>query len=125
MDMLVNTIRMVDNDQVKEYSDGDNETLTEKLAIGLINPEDFKNLNIPQGSNLKLINNFGSVVIKPLQDKNVPLGTINMPVSIWANQITGIENNELIFKNIKVNVEATGELILGIGQIINSIREKS
>jgi len=124
MDMLVNTVRMVDNDQAKEYSEGDNNTLTEKLAIGLINPEDFKNLNLTQSLNLKLISNFGSVIIKALQDKNVPLGTINMPVSIWANQITGIENNELLYKNIKVNVEATRDSVLGLEELINSIKEK-
>ncbi len=124
MDMLVNTVRMVDNDQAKEYSEGDNNTLTEKLAIGLINPEDFKNLNLTHSLNLKLISNFGSVIIKALQDKNVPLGTINMPVSIWANQITGIENNELLYKNIKVNVEATRDSVLGLEELINSIKEK-
>ena len=123
MDMLVNTVRMIDNDQAKEYSEGDNNTLTEKLAIGLINPEDFKNLNLTQSLNLKLISNFGSVIIKALQDKNVPLGTINMPVSIWANQITGIENNELLYKNIKVNVEVTRDSVLGLKELINSIKE--
>ncbi len=124
MDMLVNTVRMIDNDQAKEYSEGDNNTLTEKLAIGLINPEDFKNLNLTQSLNLKLISNFGSVIIKALQDKNVPLGTINMPVSIWANQITGIENHELLYKNIKVNVEVTRDSVLGLKELINSIKEK-
>lgn len=124
MDMLVNTVRMVDNDQAKEYSEGDNNTLTEKLAIGLINPEDFKNLNLTQSLNMKLISNFGSVIIKALQDKNVPLGTMNMPVSIWANQITGIENNELLYKNIKVNVEVTRDLVLGLKELINSLKEK-
>lgn len=124
MDMLVNTVRMIDNDQAKEYSEGDNNTLTEKLAIGLINPEDFKNLNLIQSLNLKLISNFGSVIINALQDKNVPLGTINMPVSIWANQITGIENHELLYKNIKVNVEVTRDSVLGLKELINSIKEK-
>lgn len=124
MDMLVNTVRMIDNDQAKEYSEGDNNTLTEKLAIGLINPEDFKNLNLTQSLNLKLISNFGSVIIKALQDKNVPLGTINMPVSIWANQITGIENHELLYKNIKVNVEVSRDSVLGLKELINSIKEK-
>ncbi|TKJ18747.1 MAG: hypothetical protein CEE43_17270 [Promethearchaeota archaeon Loki_b32] len=124
MEMLVNTVRMIDNDQAKEYSEGDNNTLTEKLAIGLINPEDFKNLNLTQSLNLKLISNFGSVIIKALQDKNVPLGTINMPVSIWANQITGIENHELLYKNIKVNVEVTRDSVLGLKELINSIKEK-
>ena len=124
MDMLVNTVRMIDYDQAKEYSEGDDNTLKEKLAIGFFNPEDFKNLNLTPGLNLKLISNFGSVIIKALQDKNVPLGIINMPVSIWANQITGIENHELLYKNIKVNVEVTRDSVLGLKELINSIKEK-
>ncbi|MCK4780766.1 MAG: hypothetical protein KAT57_11280 [Candidatus Lokiarchaeota archaeon] len=123
MDMLVNTVRMIDYDQAKEYSEGDNNTLKEKLAIGFLNPEDLKNLNLTPSLNLKLISNFGSVIIKALQDKNIPLGTINMPVSIWANQITGIENNELIYKNLKVNVEVTKDSVLGIKELLNSIKE--
>ncbi len=123
MNMLVNTVRMMDYDQAKEYSEGDNNTLKEKLAIGFLNPEDFKNLNLTPSLNLKLISNFGNVIIKTLQDKNIPLGTINMPVSIWANQITGIENNELIYKNLKVNVEVTKDSILGIKELLNSIKE--
>lgn len=124
MDMLLNTVRMVDYDQAKEYLEGDDNSLKEKLAIGLINPEDFKSLNLSQSLNLKLKNKFGSVVIKVLQDENVPVGIINMPVSIWANQITGIQNYELLYKNIKVNVEVTRDSVLGIKEIINSIKEK-
>jgi len=123
MDMIVNTVRMIDYDQAKEYSEGDNNTLKDKLAIGFLNPEDFKNLNLTPNLNLKLISNFGNVIIKVLQDKNVPLGTITMPVSIWANQITGIENNELIYKNIKVKVEVTKDIILKLRELLNSIKE--
>lgn len=124
MEMLINTVRMIDYDQAKEYSEGDNNSLREKLAIGFLNPEDFNNFNLTPKSNLKLISNFGSVIIKALQDKNIPLGIINMPVSIWANQITGIENNELIYKNLKVNVEVTKDSVLGIKELLNVIREK-
>ncbi|MEE9376832.1 MAG: molybdopterin dinucleotide binding domain-containing protein [Candidatus Lokiarchaeia archaeon] len=123
MDMLVNTVRMMDYDQAKEFSEGDNNSLKEKLAIGFLNPEDFKNLNLTPNLNLKLISNFGNVIIKVLQDKNVPLGTINMPVSIWANQITGIENDELIYKNIKVKVEVTKITVLKLRELLNSIKE--
>lgn len=123
MEMLLNTVRMVDFDQVREHTFGDNNSLKEKLAIGLINPEDFKKLNLKPSINLKLKNDFGNVIIQPQQDKNVPLGTIIMPVSIWANQITGIENNELIFKNIIVNVELTGDSVLDFNDLLNTIRD--
>ncbi|MFX1502676.1 MAG: molybdopterin dinucleotide binding domain-containing protein [Promethearchaeota archaeon] len=123
MKMLLHTVRMVDHDQVREYAFGDNNSLTEKLAIGLINPDDFKNLNLISKLNLKLNNNNGSVIIKPIQEKNVPLGTIIMPVSIWANQITGIENNELVYKNIEVNVETTNDSVLDINDLLSLIRD--
>ncbi|MFX0003244.1 MAG: molybdopterin dinucleotide binding domain-containing protein [Candidatus Hodarchaeota archaeon] len=121
MEMKVNTVRKVDFDQVREYSFGDKNSLKEKLAIGLINPEDFKKLNLQSSLNLRLTNNFGTVIIKPKEEKDVPIGTIIMPVSIWANQITGMENNDLVYKNIGVNVEATTDSILDINELLNII----
>ncbi|MFX1314810.1 MAG: molybdopterin dinucleotide binding domain-containing protein [Promethearchaeota archaeon] len=123
MEMLVNTVRMVDYDQAKERAIGTNDTIKENLAIGIINPEDFKKLNLTPSLNLKLINKFGDVIIKVKQDKDIPLGTIIMPVSIWANQITGIENNELIFKNIKVNVETTRDSVPTFEKLLQSIKQ--
>lgn len=123
MEMLVNTVRMVDYDQAREHASGNNETLKENLAIGLINPEDFKRLNLTPSLNLKVISKFGEVIIKIIQDKDIPNSTIIMPVSIWANQITGFENNELIFKNIKVNAEATRDSVLTFESILKSIKE--
>ena len=123
MKLIVNTIRRVDNDQVREYSFGDFNSLKEKLAIGFINPDDFKKLNLTSKSNLRLINNFGSVVIRAEEDKNVPVGVINIPVSIWANQITGSVNEEPVYKNISVDVEVTNDLILGINEILNTIKK--
>lgn len=123
MEMKLNTMRIVDNDQVREYSFGDNNSLKEKLGIGFINPEIFKILGLKPNLNLRLINNFGQVVIKPIEDKNVPAGTIVMPVSIWANQITGIENHELIYKNIKISVEVTSDPVLGLKDLLNSINK--
>lgn len=123
MEMLLNTVRMVDYDQVREHTFGDDNSLKEKLAIGLINPKDFEKLNLKPNLNLKLKNNFGSVIIKPQQDENVPLGTIIMPVSIWANQVTGIENDELIFKNLLVKVELTGDSVLNIKDLLNSFKD--
>ncbi|MFW9990073.1 MAG: molybdopterin dinucleotide binding domain-containing protein [Candidatus Odinarchaeota archaeon] len=124
MEMLMNTIRMIDFDQAKEYFESNDNTIKEKLAIGFLNPEDYKNLKITPKLNLKITSKFGSVIIKAKQDDNVPLGIILMPVSIWANQITGIENNELIYKNLKVNIEVSQNPILDLQDLLNSIREK-
>ena len=122
MELILNTIRMVDYDQAREYALGDENSLREKLALGLINPEDYKKLNLTSSLNIELSNKYGRVIIKAKQDENVPPGIILLPVSIWANQITGYENGELIFKNIKVNVSVSSEPIKGVHEIINSIK---
>ncbi len=122
MELILNTIRMVDYDQAREYALGDENSLKEKLALGLVNPEDYKKLNLTSSLNIELSNKYGRVIIKAKQDENVPPGIILLPVSIWANQITGYENGELIFKNIKVNVSVSNEPIKGVHEIINSIK---
>ncbi len=122
MEMVVNTVRMIDHDQLKEHSIGDNNSLKENLAIGIINPDDFNNLKLSIKLNLKLSNKYGNVVINIKQDKDIPNGMILMPISIWANQITGVENNDLIYKNIKVIVEITQESVLNFEDLLKSIK---
>jgi len=123
MEMIVNTVRMVDYDQLREHSFGDDNSLKENLAFGMLNPEDYKKLNLTPSLNLKLANDYGQVIIKVKQEKDIPLGTILMPVSIWANQITGIINKQLIFKNLKVNAEATRDTVLDIKDLLNLIKK--
>lgn len=123
MEMIINTVRMVDFDQSKEYVLGDDKSLKTNLAIGFLNPEDFKKLSLTPHLNLKLLNENGEVIIKAKQNEDIPQGMILMPVSIWANMITGISNKQLIFKNIKVNAEATNENVLDIQSLLNIIKE--
>ena len=123
MEMIVNTVRMVDYDQLREHSFGDDNSLKENLAISILNPEDFKKLNLTPSLNLKLVNDYGQVIIKVKQEKDIPIGTVLMPVSIWANQITGIINKQLIFKNLNVNAEATRDNVLDIKDLLNVIKK--
>ncbi|MHA2006158.1 MAG: molybdopterin dinucleotide binding domain-containing protein [Promethearchaeota archaeon] len=123
MELLTNTVRMVDFDQLKEHLQGDDESLKENLAIGFLNPEDFNKLNLTPNLNLKLSNEYGEVIIKVKEEKDIPLGMIIMPVSIWANQITGISRNQLLFKNIKVNAEVTRENVLDIEGLLKIIKK--
>ena len=123
MEMILNTVRMVDYDQVREYAHGDNHSLKDNLAICILNPEDFNRLNLTPNLNLKLSNENGEVIIKVKQDKNIPIGTIVMPVSIWANQLTGINKETLVFKNLKTNAEATGENVLDIKDLLKAIKK--
>ena len=124
MEMIANTVRMIDYDQAREYMIGDQSSLKQNLALGIINPDDFNRLKLTSDMNLKLTSKFGTVVLKVIQDKDVTPGIILLPTSIWANQITGIENNELNFKNIKVKVEATKEPIIEFKELIKKITDK-
>ena len=123
MEMIANTVRMIDYDQAREYMIGDQSSLKQNLALGIINPDDFNRLKLTSDMNLKLTSKFGTVVLKVIQDKDVTPGIILLPTSIWANQITGIENEELIFKNLEVKVEATKEPIKEFAELIKKIIE--
>ncbi|MFX0017888.1 MAG: molybdopterin dinucleotide binding domain-containing protein [Promethearchaeota archaeon] len=123
MNFILNTVRRMENDQSKEFSLGDRKSLVEKLAIALINPKDFDKLNPKSKPNLKISSNFGTIIVKGVEDEDVPEGSVLMPISIWSNQITGVENSELIYKNMKVDVEVTEEKINDLNSVINKIKE--
>jgi len=123
MEMILNTVRMVDHDQTREHAYGDDKSLMENLAVGIINPEDFNKLNLTPSLNIKVSCNNGEVVLKNKQDENVPQGIIVMPVSIWANQLTGIEGKEIKYKNILVKVEPTRDPILTFQDLISLIKK--
>ncbi|MHA1343026.1 MAG: molybdopterin dinucleotide binding domain-containing protein [Promethearchaeota archaeon] len=122
--MILNSIRMVDHDQAREYSFGDYKTLKENLAIAIINPEDFKKLNLSTNFNIRINSQYGEVILHVQQDKNIPQGMINVPVSIWANQLTGIIGKDLIFKGLKVNVGSTKDNITNFDDLISKIKSK-
>ena len=122
MELILNTVRKVDNDQTKEFAFGDTKSLEENLAIAFLNPTNMKKLNLKNEECLNITNDVGSIVVKALEDEDVPEGSILLPVSIWANQLTKVEGNELWGKKIKVNVNATDKAITKYEDIISKIR---
>ena len=124
MEFLLNTIRKIDNDQVKEHTFGTDQSLEEKLAISFINPKDFDKLNLVSSLHLKISNKEKHVIVKVEKDDNVPEGTVTMPVSIWSNQLSEVQNHELLFKNIVVKVEATREPIMKFKEVIQKLLVK-
>jgi len=124
MEFILNTIRKIDNDQAKEYAFGTEQSLEEKLAVCFINPKDFDKLNLVSSLHLKISNKEKHVIVKVEKDDNVPAGTVTMPVSIWSNRLSEVQNNELLYKNIVVNVEATHEPIMKFKEIIQELLVK-
>lgn len=122
MNFVLNSMRKIDNDQVKEYAFGTEQSLEEHLAICFINPKDFEKLNLVPSLHLKISNEERSVIVKVEKDENIHESTIVMPVSIWSNLLSLVKNNELLYKNISVNVEATRDPITKFKEILEELR---
>ena len=125
MEFLLNSIRKIDNDQVKEHSFGTEQSLEENLAMCFINPKDFDKLNLVSSLHLKISNKEKHIIVKVEKDDNVPEGTVTMPVSIWSNQLSEVQNHEILYKNIVVNVEATRDPIMKFEEIIQKLLVKN
>ena len=121
MEFILNSIRRIDNDQVKEHAFGTEQSLEEKLAICFINPKDFEKLNLVSSLHLKISNKEKHVIVKVEKDDEVPEGMVLMPVSIWSNRLSVVQNNDLLYKNIVVNMEATREPIMKFKEIIQEL----
>jgi formylmethanofuran dehydrogenase subunit D len=121
MEFKLNSIRRIDNDQVKEHAFGTEQSLEEKLAICFINPKDFEKLNLVSSLHLKISNKEKHVIVKVEKDDDVPEGMVLMPVSIWSNRLSVVQNNDLLYKNIVVNMEATREPIMKFEEIIQEL----
>ncbi|MBY8989070.1 MAG: hypothetical protein KGD61_11500 [Candidatus Lokiarchaeota archaeon] len=124
MEFLLNSMRKIDNDQAKEHAFGTEQTLEENLAVCFIHPNDFEKLNLVSSLHLKISNKEKHVVVTVEKDDNVSEGTVVMPVSIWSNRLSVVQNNELLYKNIVVGVEATRDPITKFKDIMQKILVK-
>ena len=64
------------------------------------------------------------VIVRVEMDDDIPEGTVLMPVSIWSNRLSVVHNNDLLYKNIVVDVEATREPIMKFKEIIQELLVK-
>ena len=122
MKLSLSTSRKLDNDQAHEQAFGDNKSLKENLALAYFNPLDIKKLNIKSDKNVRISNDTGSVIVKCKVDEKLPQGMVVMPVSIWANQITFTLNDDLMYKNIIVQIEPTEEKVLEYDDLIQKFK---
>ena len=124
MEFILNSMRKIDNDQVKEHAFGTEQSLEENLAICFICPHDFEKLNLVASLHLKISNKEKYVIVKVEKDENIPEGMVVMPVSIWSNRISVVQNDDILYKNIAVNMEATHEPITKYKEILQELLVK-
>ncbi|MFW9950946.1 MAG: molybdopterin dinucleotide binding domain-containing protein [Candidatus Thorarchaeota archaeon] len=121
MEFKLNSVRRIDNDQVNEHTFGTDQSLEKKLAVCFINPKDFEKLNLVPSLHLKISNKEKDIVVRIEKDENIPEGTVLMPVSIWSNQLSEVQNDELLYKNISVDLEATRDPITQYKEIVQKL----
>jgi len=124
MEFILNSMRKIDNDQVKEHAFGTEQSLEENLAICFICPKDFEKLNLVSSLHLKISNKEKYVIVKVEKDENIPEGMVVMPVSIWSNLLSVVQNDDILYKNIAVNLEATREPITKYKEILQKLLVK-
>lgn len=124
MEFILNSVRKVDNDQAKEHAFGTKLSLEENIAVGFLNPQDFEKLNLVSSLHLKISSKGRSIIVRVEKDENIPEGTVAMPVSIWSNQLSVVQNGEILYKNILVDVEATRDPITKFEEIMQNLGVK-
>ena len=63
------------------------------------------------------------MVLRPVWDESIPLEMVYVNKSIWANQITGVFNDKILFKNIEVDVKSSEDNIPNMSDLIKKIKE--
>ncbi|MBD3197644.1 MAG: hypothetical protein GF317_21495 [Candidatus Lokiarchaeota archaeon] len=124
MELRLNSVRMINHDQSKEFSLGELDIMEEELAIAYINPQDFEEMYLTASLKLHISNENGEIIVNFEQDEDVPKGTVLMPVSIWSNQLTTVKDGEIVNKNIAVQVEASRDPPTKLNVIIKKIRNE-
>lgn len=123
MELKLNTVRLFEHDEAREFTFADIEEMEEKLAIAFINPEDFEEMYLVPSLKLHISNENGEIIVKFKQDEKVPKGTILMPVGIWANQLTTVEGGDIHTKYIKVDVEGSRDPPTKLRELIERIKQ--
>lgn len=124
MELSLNTVRLFDYDEAREFLFTEIEKMEENLAIAFINPEDFEEMYLVPSLKLHISNENGEVNVRFEQDEKVPRGTILMPVGIWANQLTGVKNGEIQTKHVKVEVEGSRDPPTKLMELIERIKQQ-
>ncbi len=124
MELILNTVRLLDTDQAIIRFIGKETEMKTLLAVAYINPDDYKELLVTPSLGITLSSPYGEVVLKAKESKDVPKGTILVPFSIYSNQLTGVDAGELTYKNIKVSVEITRDQPLEIKELVKKITKK-
>lgn len=115
MKFILNTGRTVWQGQAIE-SGKDLQMYVDAAAICYMNKEQMEDLGVKAGDNIKIVSEFGDVVVKVVSNvETLPEGMLYVPMGPWANRVIRPITDCTAtpsFKNIPVDVTPTEEAVL-------------
>ena len=120
--VLLLTGRTVDQGKGKEYGKL-SEEYQQSVAICQMDPDDMKLLGVKENTNVKVITDFGSVVLKVVKSASAPHPkVVFIPYGPWASVVmnpkthgTGMPS----LKGLTAEIEpAPGEKVLGLTDLL-------
>jgi formylmethanofuran dehydrogenase subunit D len=95
------------------------------VALCHLSETDFKSLELTEGRNVLLKNEFGQVVLAAKADSGLPENIVFLPMGPWANVLVGRETGGCgtpHFKGVKVEVAATDLPVSDIRELFTNMR---
>jgi formylmethanofuran dehydrogenase subunit D len=93
------------------------------VAICHLSETDYKSMQLAEGRNVLLKNEFGQVVLAAKSDAGLPESMVFIPMGPWANVLVGKETGGCgtpHFKGIEVEVAATDSPVLNIRELFSA-----
>jgi formylmethanofuran dehydrogenase subunit D len=93
-------------------------------ALCHLSENDLKSLELSEGENVLLKNEFGQVVLTAKADAGLPENMVFLPMGPWANVLVGKDTEGCgtpHFKGVEVEVIATNLPVLNIRELFSDI----
>ena len=93
-------------------------------SICHLSEKGFKSLELSEGKNVLIKNEFGQVVLTAKKDAGLPDNMVFIPMGPWANVIVGKETGGCgtpHFKGLEVEVAATNSPVLNIRELFSGM----
>ncbi len=94
------------------------------VSLCHLSKEDYSSLELSEGKNVLLKNEFGQAVLTPKVDAGLRQGMVFIPMGPWANVLVGTDTGGCgtpHFKGVEVDVEATNAPVLDIRDLFRNL----
>ncbi len=123
MKFILNTGRTVWQGQAIEAGK-DLKMYVDAAAICQMNKEKMEELGIKEGDNVKVVSEYGEVVVKVVEAKEeLPEGMVYIPMGPWANKVVRANTDSTAtpsFKGVPVEIVPSDEPVLDMPTLMKT-----